>query len=43
VKTGYSLYFIERMLGDDNPQTDSDANLHDDTVILVDPQENIAQ
>jgi hypothetical protein len=43
VKPGYSLYFIERNLKDDNPQTDSDATLHDDTAILVDPQGNISQ
>lgn len=43
VKPGYSLYFIERNLKDDNPQTDSDATLHDDTAILVDPQGYIAQ
>ena len=43
VKSGYTLYFIERNLKDDNPEEDSDANLHDDTAILVDPQGNIAQ
>jgi hypothetical protein len=43
VKTGYSLYFIEKMSGDDNPQEDTDRNLHDDTAVLVDPQGNIAQ
>jgi len=43
VKSDYTLYFIERMPADDNPQEDSDQNHHDDTAILVDPQGYIAQ
>jgi hypothetical protein len=43
VKSGYSLYFIERMMGDDNEQEDSDRTIRDDTAVLVDPQGNIAK
>jgi len=42
VKTGYSLYFIERNLKDDDPENDTDRTIMDDTAILVDPQGNIA-
>jgi len=43
VKPGYSLYFIERMMGDDDSEKDTDARYTDDTAILVDPQGYIAQ
>lgn len=43
IKSGYSLYFIERMLGDDNTSENMDKNLNDDTAIIVDPQGYISQ
>jgi hypothetical protein len=43
VKPGYSLYFIERMVGDDDSEKDTDARYTDDAAILVDPQGYIAQ
>jgi hypothetical protein len=43
VKPGYSLYFIERNIKDDDSQKDTDAMILDDSAILVDPQGNIAQ
>jgi len=38
VKPGYSLYFIERMMGDDDATNDTDAKFTDDSAIVVDPQ-----
>jgi hypothetical protein len=43
VKPGYSLYFIEKNLKDDDAQKDTDAMTLDDSAILVDPQGYIAQ
>ena len=43
VKPGYSLYFIETNLKDDDAQKDTDAMFRDDSAILVDPQGYIAQ
>jgi hypothetical protein len=43
VKPGYSLYFIERMMGDDDSEKDTDAKYTDDTAILADPQGYIAK
>jgi len=43
VKPGDTLYFIERNLKDDDPKKDTDANMHDDTAILVNPQGYIVQ
>ncbi len=36
VKSGQSLYFIERSLGDDNADTDEDNFLADDMAVVVD-------
>ena len=41
VKSGQSLYFIEKFGGDDNSTEDKDANLKDDTAVLVDSSGNI--
>jgi hypothetical protein len=43
VKSGYSLYFIERNIKDDDSQKDSDTMVLDDAAILVDPQGYIAK
>lgn len=43
VKTGYSLYFIEMNLRDDNTAENEDMNLHDDSAVVVDSQGYIAQ
>lgn len=36
VKSGESLYFIEKSLGDDHGDEDSDGTLHDDSAVVVD-------
>jgi hypothetical protein len=43
VKPGYSLYFIEKNIKDDDPEKDTDTKTLDDTAILVDPQGYIVQ
>jgi hypothetical protein len=43
VKPGSSLYFIERMMGDDDSEKDTDARYTDDTAIIVDVQGYIVQ
>jgi hypothetical protein len=43
VKPGYTLYFIETNLKDDDAQKDTDTMYRDDTAILVDPQGDIAK
>ena len=41
LKPGEQLYFIEKTLGDD--QANQDSNLHDDTAVVVDSQGNVVQ
>jgi hypothetical protein len=43
VKPGFTLYFIERNIKDDDAQKDSDAMTLDDAAVLVDSQGYIAQ
>jgi len=43
VKPGYTLYFIEMNLKDDDAEKDTDTMFSDDTAVLVDPQGYIAQ
>lgn len=42
VKPGETLYFIEKFGGDDSKENDTDRNLGDDTIVLVDSQGNIS-
>jgi hypothetical protein len=43
VKSGYSLYFIEKSSGDDSPTNDTDQTTIDDKTVLVDPAGFIVQ
>lgn len=39
VKPGYTLYFIDRFPNDDNLSQNSEANIKDDTAVIVNPQD----
>jgi len=43
VKPNYIVYFIEKSSGDDSPTDNSDRNLGDDSIVLVDPDGFIVQ